>query len=106
MIWFWPLTRIFAFQASDPRRLQVAACGGVQARSAALDRLAYPASQLRFASRHARRPLKAVQELLGHSDITMTMRYAHLSADARRDAVGLLDAHNHGNLTATGAREA
>ena len=51
-------------------------------------------------------PLKAVQELLGHSDITMTMRYAHLSADARRDAVQLLDLHNHGNLTATRAAEA
>jgi len=51
-------------------------------------------------------PLKAVQELLGHSDITMTMRYAHLSADARRDAVQLLDLHNHGNLTATRAGEA
>ncbi len=36
-------------------------------------------------------PLKAVQELLGHADITMTMRYAHLSPDARRDAVRLLD---------------
>lgn len=51
-------------------------------------------------------PLKAVQELLGHSDITMTMRYAHLSADARRDAVQLLDAHNHGNTTATEAAKA
>ena len=39
-------------------------------------------------------PLKAVQELLGHADIKMTMRYAHLSPDARRDAVKLLD--NHG----------
>jgi site-specific recombinase XerD len=49
-------------------------------------------------------PLKAVQELLGHSDITMTMRYAHLSADVRRDAVRLLDGvQSHGNLTATGA---
>jgi integrase len=51
-------------------------------------------------------PLKMVQELLGHSDITMTMRYAHLSADARRGAVQLLDLHNHGNLTATRAGEA
>jgi integrase len=40
-------------------------------------------------------PLKAVQELLGHADITMTMRYAHLSADVRRDAVQLLDIQNH-----------
>ena len=36
-------------------------------------------------------PLKAVQELLGHSTIQMTMRYAHLSADVARDAVRLLD---------------
>jgi hypothetical protein len=36
-------------------------------------------------------PIKAVQELLGHSTIEMSMRYAHLSPDARRDAVRLLD---------------
>ncbi len=48
-------------------------------------------------------PLKAVQELLGHADITMTMRYAHLSPDARRDAVQLLDAQSYGKLTANGA---
>jgi hypothetical protein len=33
--------------------------------------------------------------------MTMTMRYAHLSPDARRDAVRLLDLRAHGNLTAT-----
>jgi integrase len=32
-------------------------------------------------------PLKAVQELLGHATIQMTMRYAHLSPDVRKDAV-------------------
>ena len=32
-----------------------------------------------------------MQELLGHADIKMTMRNAHLSPDARRDAVKLLD---------------
>jgi site-specific recombinase XerD len=32
-------------------------------------------------------PLKAVQELLGHATIQMTMRYAHLSPDVRIDAV-------------------
>ena len=32
-------------------------------------------------------PLKAVQELLGHSTIDMTMRYAHLSPDVTREAV-------------------
>ena len=38
-----------------------------------------------------RAPLKAVQELLGHSTIEMTMRYSHLSPDVRKDAVRLLD---------------
>lgn len=35
-------------------------------------------------------PIRTVQELMGHSSIEMTMRYAHLSPDARRDAVRLL----------------
>ncbi len=36
-------------------------------------------------------PLKAVQELLGHATIMMTMRYAHLAPEIARDAVRLLD---------------
>ena len=44
-------------------------------------------------------PLKAIQELLGHSTIDMTMRYAHLSPDARRDAVRLLDLKDVARLT-------
>jgi site-specific recombinase XerD len=36
--------------------------------------------------------LKAVQELLGHATMDMTLRYAHLSPDVRRDSVRLLDA--------------
>jgi hypothetical protein len=35
--------------------------------------------------------LKAVQELLGHATIDMTMRYAHLSPEVKRDAVRVLD---------------
>jgi integrase len=35
--------------------------------------------------------LKAVQELLGHATIDMTMRYAHLSPEVKREAVRLLD---------------
>lgn len=46
-----------------------------------------------FASHLAMRgaPLKAIQELLGHATIQMTMRYAHLSPDVAREAVRLLD---------------
>jgi hypothetical protein len=45
-----------------------------------------------FASHLAMRgvALKAIQELLGHSTMDMTMRYAHLRPDIRRDAVRLL----------------
>ena len=35
--------------------------------------------------------LKAVQELLGHATMEMTMRYAHLSPEVRREAVQVLD---------------
>jgi integrase len=47
-------------------------------------------------------PMKAVQELLGHTTMEMTMRYSHLSPDVRRDVVLLLDqARDKGNLAAT-----
>jgi integrase len=36
--------------------------------------------------------MKAVQELMGHSTMEMTLRYAHLSPEVRRDAVTQLDA--------------
>lgn len=54
-----------------------------------------------FASHLAMRgaPLKAVQELLGHSTIEMTMRYAHLAPAVNRQAVELLD-----QAVATGAQ--
>jgi integrase len=35
-------------------------------------------------------PLKVIQELMGHATIDMTMRYAHLSPDTRREAVSVL----------------
>ncbi len=52
-------------------------------------------------------PLKAVQELLGHATMEMTMRYAHLAPMVTRQAVELLGpqavGRSYGNLTATGA---
>nr|BDT33741.1 site-specific integrase [Myxococcus sp. MH1] len=36
-------------------------------------------------------PMKVIQELMGHATLDMTMRYAHLSPDTRRDAVRVLD---------------
>lgn len=50
--------------------------------------------------------LKAVQELLGHASIDMTMRYAHLSPNVKREAVQLLDAPTetaNGTSTAHGS---
>ena len=54
--------------------------------------------------------LKAVQELLGHTTIQMTMRYAHLSPTVHREAVRALDdpvvpscsVPSSGNMAATG----
>lgn len=36
-------------------------------------------------------PLKSIQELLGHSHIQTTMRYAHMAPASLREAVGLLE---------------
>ncbi|NCN25461.1 site-specific integrase [Candidatus Falkowbacteria bacterium CG10_big_fil_rev_8_21_14_0_10_37_14] len=46
-----------------------------------------------FASHLAQKgvPIKAIQELLGHSEIKTTMRYAHLGQSELRSAIDLLD---------------
>ncbi|RYF09101.1 MAG: integrase [Deltaproteobacteria bacterium] len=58
-----------------------------------------------FASHMAMRgvPLKAIQELLGHSSMEMTLRYTHLSRDTYVNAVDILvaGAQAYGNMAAT-----
>ena len=50
--------------------------------------------------------LKAVQELLGHESIEMTLRYSHLTPDVKREAVRLLDrAEKLGDIRETAAAE-
>jgi len=62
-------------------------------RKAGLRQLGWHCCRHTFASHLAMRgaPLKAIQELLGHATIQMTMRYAHLAPEVARDAVRLLD---------------
>lgn len=47
-------------------------------------------------------PIKAVQELLGHSTIEMTIRYGHLSPEAKKDAVRTLDERRNGTFAEHG----
>ena len=35
--------------------------------------------------------IKAIQELMGHKDISMTMRYAHLAENVKKEAVNMLN---------------
>ena len=62
-------------------------------RRAGLRRISWHVLRHTFASRLTMRgvPLKAVQELLGHATIEMTMRDAHLSPTVTRNAVQVLD---------------
>lgn len=63
-------------------------------RTAGLREVGWHVLRHTFASHLAMRgvSLKVIQELLGHSTITVTMRYAHLSPESHAAAVALLDA--------------
>lgn len=64
------------------------ACKGAELR-----RIGWHVLRHTFASHLVMRgaPLRHVQELMGHSTIKMTERYAHLMPEAKRDVVKLLD---------------
>lgn len=47
-------------------------------------------------------PIRVVQEWMGHSTITMTMRYSHLAPNTGADLIAVLE--SNGNQTATGIR--
>jgi len=69
---------------------------------------AYPASCLlhRFCTRLAARnvPLVAIKDLAGHRAIETTMRYAHVSTAAPREAIKALEVR--GDILETGKSEA
>jgi len=60
---------------------------------AGLPRVGWHTFRHTFASQLATRgvPMRSIQELLGHSDIRTTMRYAHLQESALRQAIEVLD---------------
>jgi integrase len=84
----------FVFCDSQGRRFsQVKRSFASACRRARIEAFRFHDLRHTFASRLVMRgaSLKAVQELLGHADLKMTMRYAHLSHEHLRDSVNLLN---------------
>ncbi|HVO67410.1 MAG TPA: tyrosine-type recombinase/integrase [Syntrophales bacterium] len=78
----------YLLEENKPRRALIKIC-----RKAGLREIGWHVLRHTFASHlvMAGASLKAIQELLGHSSIQTTMRYAHLSPSALEEAVNLLE---------------
>jgi integrase len=84
----------YVFCSSDGKRfLRVKRSFASACRRAGIEEFRFHDLRHTFASHLVMKgaSLKAVQELLGHADLKMTMRYAHLSKTHLREAVALLD---------------
>ena len=84
------------FTNREGNRLTRRACDsslGRICRKAGLRKIGYHTLRHTFASRLAEKGVSiiSIKELLGHSDIKTTMRYAHLSPIVLREAIKLLD---------------
>lgn len=77
------------------------ACDGTGVRRIGWHRLRHT-----FASRLVTRraPMRSIQQLLGHSTIAMTERYAHLAPTVLTDAIRLLESDSNENFWATGGQ--
>ncbi len=93
---------VFRRQDGRPRAYHTAYKGLHRACDrAGLRRISWHVLRHTFASQLATKgvPLTAIKELLGHSTINMTMRYAHLAPSTLKDAVAVLE-HSEINGTA------
>lgn len=73
---------------------------------AGLERIGWHVLRHTFASHLAMlgASMREIQDLLGHAKVEMTLRYAHLSPESRREAVRLLDGSRYPDATPATAR--
>jgi hypothetical protein len=82
---FVELSRLVEAMKGDPERLALALLGAEAGAPARRDHCA------RMGRRGSRGWAKAIQELVGHSTLTVTLRYMHLAPSALTEAIGLLN---------------
>ncbi len=97
-------SRVHVFDSEDGAILTPSACRKALdriTRRTGLRKFGWHVLRHTFASELAMRgaTMRSIQDLLGHSTVVMTARYAHLSPAARRETVLLLDSwHSLGTV--------